>query len=262
MRRRLGHTLAEALCALALGGVLAAASGLMLGAARRNLEASEDRTRGGRAEREAVAIVRKAMAAGESIVLHGDTAVELDLLIAASVLCGSETHALVMPPSRRDALLALTAMPQLPSPDDVVLVRRFDGSPDGMWWYGVVDSVIERRWPAHCRVEDGWRSAVDSAAPFVRLVVADSVPWDLEHGAELRVLRRGRFALYHIGKGEWALGWRRCHPWNGACGTIQPIAAPLRAPGAAGFRVQSIDDRWTISALGVGGRGAHAELAR
>jgi type II secretory pathway component PulJ len=58
VRLRRGHSLAEALCALALGGVLAAAAGLMLASARRALEDSELRSIGGRAEREAVAIVR------------------------------------------------------------------------------------------------------------------------------------------------------------------------------------------------------------
>lgn len=262
MRLKAGHSLAEALCALALGGVLAASSGLMLAAARRGLESSEEQMRGGRAEREAVAIVRKAIAAGESIVLHGDTAVELDLLLGVSVLCGSETRALLLPPATSAGALPLTAMPQLPGPDDVALVRRFDGSPDGVWWYGVVDSVVQRRLPEQCRAEDGWRLSADTGLALIRIVVADSVPADLEAGAEVRVVRRGRFALYHIGRGEWALGWRRCHPWNGACGSIQPIAAPLRSPGAGGFRIAESPGSWQVTARGVGGRGAAAALPR
>jgi hypothetical protein len=261
-RSRRGHTLAEALCALALGGVLAAAAGLMLASSRRALEAAELRTIGGRAEREAVAIVRKAMEAGESIIAHGDTAVELDLLIGASVLCASESRALLLPPTRPTATVALSAMPQLPTADDVVLVRRFDGSADGSWWYGVVDSVAERRAAEHCRSVDGWRSVADSAAPLVRLVLDDSVPANIEAGAEVRIVRRGRFALYHIGRGEWAVGWRRCHPWNGLCGSIQPVASPLRPPSAAGFRITSGLEHWRIEARGVGGRGAQAELPR
>lgn len=232
----------------------------MLASTRRSLEAAELRTIGGRAEREAVAIVRKAMAAGESIVLHGDTAVELDLLIGASVVCASETRALLLPPTKPAASLAISALPQLPSADDVVLVRRFDGTPEGAWWYAVVDSVAERRAPEHCRSSDGWRSGADTAAALVRLVLEDTVPADIEPGAELRIVRRGRFALYHIGRGEWAMGWRRCHPWNGVCSSIQPIASPLRPPSAAGFRVVAEAASWRISALGVGGRGASAEL--
>jgi hypothetical protein len=260
VRLRAGHTLAEALCALALGAVLAAAAGLMLASSRRALEESEMRSVGGRAEREAVAIVRKAVSAGESIVLHGDTAVELDLLIGASVLCDIEERAVLLPPLRTQSSLPLSAVPQLPTTDDVVLVRRFDGSADGQWWYGVVDSVAQRRLPSQCRAEDGWRAPADSAANLLRIVLADTTPVDLEVGAEVRILRRGRFALYHIGRGEWAIGWRRCHPWSGVCGTIQPVAAPLRAPSAAGFRIAATDHAWAIAALGVGGRGARATV--
>lgn len=262
MRLSRGHSLVEALCALALGGVLAAAAGLMMAGTRRALDDAELRTLGGRAEREAVAIVRKAMSAGESIVLHGDTAVELDLLIGASVVCATESRALVLPPTRPLASASLSAMPQLPTADDVVLVRRFDGSPDGAWWYGVIDSVAERRAPTRCTAADGWRHPADSSATLLRIVLDDSVPADLSAGAELRVVRRGRFALYHIGGGEWAVGWRRCHPWNGVCSTIQPVASPLRPPSAAGFRVEAASATWEISALGVGGRGARAELPR
>lgn len=260
MRLRPGHSLAEALCALALGAVLAAAAGLMLGSARRALEESELRSIGGRAEREAVAIVRKALRAGESIVLKGDTAVELDLLIGASVLCGSEAQALLLPPRLSAHALSMSALPQLPVPDDVLLVRRFDGSADGLWWHGVVDSVEQRRLPEQCRWEDGWRAPADSSADLLRIVLRDSVPLDLEPGAEVRLLRRGRFALYHTGRGEWAVGWRRCHPWSGACGTIQPVASPLRAPGASGFRVRAEARGWSLAAHGVGGRGASATV--
>lgn len=260
MRLRAGHSLAEALCALALGGVLAAAAGLMLSSARRALEDSELRSVGGRAEREAVSIVRKALGAGESIVLQGDTAVELDLLIGASVLCGSEAQALLLPPAASAHTLPLSALPQLPVPDDVLLVRRFDGSADGVWWNAVVDSVDQRRLPEQCRWEDGWRAPADSAADILRIVLTDSVPLDLEPGAEVRLVRRGRFALYHIGRGEWALGWRRCHPWSGACGPIQPVASPLRAPGASGFRVRAEAQGWLLVAHGVGGRGALATV--
>lgn len=245
---------------MVLSGVLAAAAGVALGSARRALERSEDRASGGRAEREAVAIVSKAMAAGDAIVLHGDTAVELDLLLGVSVACGVETQALLLPPHRARGSGALTALPQLPTRDDVVLVRRFDGTPDGWWWHAVLDSVVERRIPGRCSPDEGWRAPADSSASLLRLVVADSIPAELEPGAEVRVLRRGRFALYHIGRGEWALGWRRCHPWSGACGSIQPLAAPLRAPGAQGFRVVAQPDAaaWSVVARGVGSRGAEA----
>lgn len=252
--------MAEALCALTLGGILAAAAGGTLAASRRALETAEDRERGGRAEREAVHIVRQALQGGEAVVLRGDTAVELDLLVGAAVVCAVETHAALVPwPS---AASGLSAMPQLPTPEDLVAVRGWSPAVED-WWYGVVDSVQDRRGSAACAAADGWRAPADSLDPLLRIVFSDSLPSLLEAGADLRVYRRGRFALYHIGRGEWALGWRRCHPWTTACTPIQPVVSPLLPPGAGGFRVTALGDpaRWVVEARGLAGRGARAELS-
>jgi hypothetical protein len=255
---RRGHTLAEALCALALGAVLAVASAASLTAARRALDLAEERDLGGRAEREAVAVVRRALATGSAATLRGDTAVDLDLLVGVGVACAVGAHEIIAP---WPASGGLTLMPQLPAPDDLVAVRGW--RPDvADWQYAVVDSVSSRVAPEVCAVSDGWRDVADATQPVLRLVLSDSLSTALEPGAELRVYRRGRFALYHAGSGDWMLGWRRCHPWTEACGPIQPVAGPLQPPGVGGFRValRADPDRWELSALGVGGRGASAEL--
>lgn len=257
MRR--GHTLAEALCALALGGLIAVASGLSLTAARRALERAEFRDIGGRAERESVAIVRRALASGAAPTARGDTAVELDLLVGAGVACAVGRYELSVP---WPAEGGLTAMPQLPVPDDLVAVRGWaEGETD--WSYALVDSVTTRVAPGVCAAADGWRAGEDASNPLLRLVLVDSLPEGLEPGAEMRIYRRGRFALYHAGGGDWMLGWRRCHPWTAACSPIQPVAGPLQPPGAGGFRIASraAPDRWELSALGAGGRGAQAVVA-
>lgn len=256
MQLRRGHTLVEALCALVLGGLLAAASGLALTSARRALEMAEERDVGGRAEREAVAIVRRALSTGATPTVRGDTAVELDLLIGVGVACavGSREVTMLWP-----SQAGPTAMPQLPVPDDLLAVRGWSGAV-GDWSYALVDSVTSRVSATLCAVADGWRNAAEASSPLLRLVLLDSLPEALEPGAELRLYRRGRFALYHAGAGDWMLGWRRCHPWTDACVPIQPVAGPLLAPGAGGFRVYSRTgpDRWEIAARGVGGRGAAA----
>lgn len=257
MRR--GHTLAEALCALALGGLIAVASGLSLTAARRALERAELRDIGGRAERESVAIVRRSLATGAAATARGDTAVELDLLVGVGVACAIGSYELSLPWPEQGGL---TAMPQLPVPDDLVAVRGWaEGLTD--WSYALIDSVTTRVTPSVCAVADGWRASADANSPLLRLVLVDSLPGALEPGAELRIYRRGRFALYHAGGGDWMLGWRRCHPLTSACSPIQPVAGPLQSPGAGGFRIVSRagPDRWELSALGAGGRGAQAVVA-
>lgn len=253
-----GHTLVEALCAMALGGLLASAAGLALGAARSSLERAEAREVGGRAEREAVAIVRRALATGGAATTRGDTAVELDLLLGVGVACGVGAHEVLMPWPQDPGL---TALPTLPTSDDLLAVRDVAAAPDE-WLYAVVDSVGSRVDAMACTVAGGWRDAAAASQPVLRVVLLDSLPSHLEPGAEVRLYRRGRFTLYHAGQGEWMLGWRRCHPWSGACGTVQPVAGPLLAAGAGGFRVTAAPapDRWELSARGVGGRGATASV--
>ncbi|HRN54270.1 MAG TPA: hypothetical protein PK788_12300, partial [Gemmatimonadaceae bacterium] len=146
--------------------------------------------------------------------------------------------------------------------DDLVAVRDLvTGASD--WSYALIDSVTTRVTPSVCAVADGWRGSADASSPLLRLVLVDSLAPTLEPGAELRIYRRGRFALYHAGGGDWMLGWRRCHPWSEACSPIQPVAGPLQTPGAGGFRIvgHAAPDRWELSALGRGGRGAQAVVA-
>lgn len=258
MRLNRGHSLVEALCALALGGVLAAAAGLALGASRAALERAEARDVGGRAEREAVAIVRRGLASGAAILARGDTAIEFDLLLGVGVACAVGSRELLLPASPQTGL---TAIPTAPTADDLVAIRGW-ASPHTEWQYALVDSVGPRVDASRCTVADGWRAPAEASAPLLRVVLTDTLPSDLEEGAELRFYRRGRFVLYHAGRGDWMLGWRRCHPWTSACGPVQPVAGPLRAAGAAGFRVWWAEHpaRWELRAQGVGGRGASASV--
>jgi hypothetical protein len=258
MRR--GHTIIEALCALTLGGLLASASGLALGAARGALTRAEARDIGGRAEREAVAIVRRALENGEAVLARGDTAIELDVLLGVGVACAVGTREVWLSWPQSDGL---TALPTLPTPDDLVAVRDWTAGAEA-WAYAVVESAAARVDALICAAADGWRDPAAASQPLLRVMVAESLPSALGPGAEVRFYRRGRYALYHAGRSEWMLGWRRCHPWSGACGTVQPVAGPLRAPSVEGFRVRvaSAPDRWEILAFGVGGRGASASVPR
>lgn len=258
MRLRPGHLLAEALIALTLAGVLAAASALALTGARRSLHASERRDRAERAERDAVAILREAVSAGDAVMVRGDTAVDLDVLLGVSVVCGVEPRALLLPPSVGAG--ALTALPQEPGRDDLVAVRLDDD--EESWWYGVVDSLQVRSIRGVCDAASGWQPG-GTAAPIMRLVLLDSVPAEVRVGSSVRLARRGRFTLYHAGSGEWMMGWRRCHPWLEVCGVVQPVAGPLRTPSAGGLRFRALEEpsRLEISAIGAdGGQGARATV--
>lgn len=258
-----GHLLAEALCALALAGLLAAAAGLALGGARRSLFAAERRATAERAEQETLAILRDALSSADGIILRGDTAVDLDLLVGASVVCDVEPYALLLPPTTVATAPSLTALLQPLGSDDIVSVR-VGGPLDAVeWWIGVVDSAQERSMPERCSVDAGWRAAADAGAPLLRLALLDSVPDEVAVGAAVRLAQRGRFTLYRSGDGGWMFGWRRCHPWLDVCGAVQPVAGPLQSPGASGFRIRYLEDpvRYEIRAVGAnGGQGASAVI--
>jgi hypothetical protein len=261
MRLRRGHFLAEALCALALAGVLMASAGLVLTGARRRLEVSEHRDRTERAGREAAEVVRHVLDTGSGIVLRGDTAVEVDMLLGASVVCSVEPRAVVLPPPRDGT--GLTLLPQAVTPDDLVALR-LPSDAEEEWWYGAIDAVQEHRLPGVCDAARGWRSMGDAAAPVLRLLLRDPVPADVATGTPVRVIRRGRFTLYRAGSGEWMLGWRRCLPVGEGCGVVQPVAGPLASPRDGGLRVGWLSGGAVgiaVEARGAGGgRGARAEV--
>jgi hypothetical protein len=257
-RLRPGYLLAEALCALALAGLLAAAAALMLSGARRSLHASERRDRAERAERETLAILRESLAGADGIILRGDTAVEFDLLVGTGVVCSREPAALVLPPPTSRSGPPLTLLTQPIGPEDVVAIRTSAiTDEDDEWWIGVVDSAQVRQLPGVCDPASGWRSVVDADAEVLRLKLLDPLPASVEVGAPVRLGRRGRMTLYHAGGGDWMLGWRRCHPWIEVCGAVQPIAGPLRPPSAGGLRF-----RWEGSPPGIEIRATGADGGR
>jgi hypothetical protein len=263
-RLRPGYLLAEALCALALAGLLAAAAAMLLSGARRSLHASERRDRADRAERETLAILRESLAGADGIILRGDTAVDFDLLIGTGIVCDRETAAIVLPPPTVRSGLPLTVVTQPLGPEDVVAIRTSAITDDEeVWWIGVVDSAQVRPLPGVCDPASGWRSAADEDAPLVRLTLRDPLPPDAEVGAPVRLGRRGRFTLYHAGGGDWMLGWRRCHPWLDLCGAVQPIAGPLRPPSAGGLRLEWAGNPVGLAVLATGaagGRGARGVI--
>ncbi|MEX2181296.1 MAG: hypothetical protein WD771_04595 [Gemmatimonadaceae bacterium] len=257
-----GYLLAEAIAALALAGVLAATAAVALGGARRALLGGERRDRAERAERESLAVLRDALEAGDLVELRGDTAVDLDVLALVSVVCAIEPRALVLPPAVVSEGVPLTTQAQAPDVNDVVSVLASDGADDA-WWVTTVDSVRLFTSPGTCDSQQGWTAVGDDAAPRWRLHLRDSVPEALALGAPVRVGRAGRFTLYHAGRGEWMLGWRRCSPISGVCGVVQPVSGPLRPPSAGGLRfsLSLLPARLDILVTGAdGGRSATATL--
>lgn len=238
MSARRGFLLAEALCALALAGVLAVATGSALLQARRLLATAEARARAERAGVEALQIVGALVRDADSLVVLGDTAVEFQARIADGVVCARVGDALFLPPARPSVGRPLVSLVQPIEMGDEVRAWVEDPVTGYRAWVSApVESLTTRTGDAPCGSAGGFADANDAGAARIRVVVS-MLDARVRAGTPLRVGRRGRLALYSVGAGQWMLGWRRCA--NGTCGVVQPVAGPFRSPTLSGFRVRDL----------------------
>lgn len=251
MRRRRGFLLAEALCALALAGLLAVTTATALLQGRRLLAKAEARARAERAGVEALQVTASMVRDADSIVVLGDTALEFQARIADGVVCARDGDGILLPPARPSIGAPLVALAQPPEAGDELRAWVEDTLTGyRAWVVAPVESLTTRTGDAPCGSARGFADAGDASLPRMRLV---SVGLDARIGAgtPLRVGRRGRLALYNVGAGQWMLGWRRCA--NGTCGVVQPVAGPLRSPAAGGFRIRAAGGGTLELSVGVAG---------
>lgn len=242
-RRRPGYLLAEALCALALAGLLAAAAAISLGAARRAMASTDRLTSAERAARESVSVIASVLRESASVTVEDDAAVSFAHVIALGAACEIDGRSIVLPPLDVSVATPLVARAQPVEPGDLVSVLVVDSLAVGATWVSaVVDTVSERTVAGSCGTADGWTQPADDAAMRWRFVLRTPLPPGTQPGAPVRVLRRGRLSLYVSGSGAWMLGWRRCAflvPDAVGCGAIQPVAGPLRTPGGGGLQLEA-----------------------
>ncbi len=244
VRRRSGHLLVEALCALALGGVVTVAAATVLSGSRTALDRLRLGAESDRVAREALGVATSLLAASDSLSVLPDSAVDLSLRIGIGVACARDSLAVWMSPSRVIAGEPLTSWAQRPDVGDELAALVPDTVAGGHAWVGEsIDAVSALALAAPCDAAHGWVDAGDAGA-HADVLTTRTVLAAVSPGSPLRVTRRGRLTLYVDGRGEWMLGWRRCQP--GACGAVQPIAGPLRTPAAGGFRVTVLDSLGTL----------------
>lgn len=242
-RTRRGYLLAEALCALALAGVLAVAAATTLSAAHRAMRSTSERAATERASRESVSVIASVLRESFAVAVEGDTAVAFAQVIALGAICERSGLAIVLPPLAVSVATPLVAHGQPVEPGDLVSVLVVDSLAVGASWVNaLVDTVSERTVAGSCGAADGWTQPADDGALRWRLVLRSPLPPSMQSGAPVRVLRRGRLSLYASGSGDWMLGWRRCQfevPDAVGCGGIQPAAGPLRTPAGGGLRLEA-----------------------
>ena len=234
MRR--GHLLVEALCALALAGLLVVACATTVLTARRTTAGTERRARAERAGTEALQVAAALLRDADSLRLLGDTAAEFDLRIAEGVVCARDAGSVTFAPG--GVAEPLYAAVQPPEVGDLVRAVVRDSAGTVLRWSAArVDSVTVRSGAAACGAPGIWVPIADGTALSVRVVAAlDPL---VAPGAAARIGRHGRLSIYESA-GEWMLGFRRCA--SGTCGVVQPLAGPLRRPSDGGLRIVSDGD--------------------
>lgn len=238
LNRRRGYLLAEALCALALAGVLAATAAVALGNVRRALASSEAIGRQRRTAREGATIAATMLRDADAVAVLGDTAASGAFLIAVGAAChiDASRRVIVLPPHAIAGGTPLTARAQAVEGGDVVALLSTDSlGRSAAWITTVVDSAGSTSASSPCGPLEGWTTGTDATASRLRLTLRDSLPPTVRIGAPVRVMRSGRLGLYHAGSGDWMLGWRRCAS-DGSCSATQPVAGPFVTPGRGGVR--------------------------
>ncbi|MBI2406875.1 MAG: hypothetical protein HYV19_01050 [Gemmatimonadetes bacterium] len=218
MTRRRGTGLAELVLSMALGGVIAAAATRGLVQHLRLQRAREATARAEAIVRDVHDVLRAELAhAAPNVQVLGDTALQVASVRVFTRACQLDASRLVIPAAESWWSAARAG-------DSVALMDTLMRAE----WRGAVATVGTLRTAPACPA-GGTR--VTLAAPLPPTVPANAVP--------VRLWRVVRYTVYRAADGAWWLGERICAP---LCGAAQPIAGPLLAPAASGFRVLAVRD--------------------
>lgn len=233
--RRHGTTIAELVVALTISAVVAAmAAGAMLGV-ERQLRRGRGESDAARLEQEVELLLRSELrgAGRDSVIVRGDTAVELFVHVGSAVVCGVAGRVVIAPPSQVASGVPLSRWRYTPSAGDLLYVYDTLTS---SWTRAVVDSAASRVDAAACPPATGFNTKTDSAArrSIIRFVLS-AAPSAAQIGAPIRVVRRGRWGLVRGTDRSWELVWRVCDA-PGSCQSSQPAVGPLATPTDSGLR--------------------------
>ena len=233
---RPGAVLAELLVALVISSVVAALAASVMVAAERRVRAGSRSSEAVRLEQDVELLPRSEIRAslGDSLLLRGDTALELLAHVGTSVACSVGARTLTLPPTQTTGATPLSRWRYTPAAGDLLYV--YDTIARG-WGRYLVDSAASRFEGAGCPPSTGFVSRSDSVLrrPLTRLVVASVLSSGVTVGAPIRMVRRGRWGLVRGSDKSWELAYRSCDA-PGHCAASQPVAGPLAAPADSGLR--------------------------
>ncbi len=139
--RRRGAVIAEMIVALVISCVVAALAASALLAAERRLRAGSGASDASRVEQDVELVLRSELRAslGDSVVLRGDTAIEVLAHVGTSVVCSWGGRVLTVPPSQSSTGVPLSRWRYTPAAGDLLYVSD---STTGAWGRYVVDSAV------------------------------------------------------------------------------------------------------------------------
>ena len=258
-RRSPGASLIELLVALALFGVIGAATLRSLDRQARFhsgiLAILESRSQHAAAHEAVATELRGVSTAAGDVTLISDSSIVFRLPVGAGVACDITAGTIDLAPDSVSAGQSFARFRTSPQPGDTAWLfdeGATDAAADDAWVGLPVTSAT--RAPGHCPgsplldpVRDvglsSWRFAFNGAPP----------PSTVSPGSAVRLTRMARFALYRGGTGEFWLGFAEVQSATGSWITIQPVSGPYlpfnaAAPTASGIALKGRDSSGTLLA--------------
>ena len=261
---RPGSSLAELVVALALFGVIGAATLRVLDRQARFhtglLTILEARSQHAATHEMIATELRGVSPSGGDIARLSDTAVVFRAPIGGGVVCAVHPTGIDFAPDSVASGQTLARLRSAPQRGDTLwLLDEGATMADADDRWHPVEVASASRSPGHCAGTPLADSALDGARPGWAFALASgaSVPVGVRPGAPARLTRHSRFALYRAGTGEYHLGFAELNAVTGTWNVIQPVSGPFLpfyrpAPSASGIAFGGRDSSGAALATGAG----------
>lgn len=258
-RRVRGASLIELLVALALFGIIGAATLRSLDRQARfhsgMLAILESRSQHAAAHEAVATELRGVSTAAGDVPLISDSSIVFRLPVGAGVACDVTAGTIDLAPDSVSAGQVFARFRTSPQPGDTAWLfdeGATDTAADDAWVGLAVASAT--RAPGHCPGSPLRDPVLDAGRSSWRLTLTGAAPPSTAMpGSAVRLTRMARFALYRGGTGEHWLGFTEAQPATGSWISIQPVSGPYlpfnaAAPSASGMALGRRDSSGAVLA--------------
>ena len=203
--------------------------------------------------------LRGISAAGDTILVASDTAIDFYSVVGASVICATpRTDRVTLPPDTLQSGRVLSSFVSSPDTGDLIAVYTDSGAgSSARWGRARIVALTSPAAGVACPLAAGLLLTPDlaGASRGFELTLDHPLSSATHRGSPVRVVRRVRYSVYRGGDGKWYLGYRRC---SGTCSTIQPVSGPYESRTGAPITFRY----FTRSGARLTGRGPATDVAR